>query len=133
MKHEISGLQYLGHTPNNSAGAKPCICTHCSISYLDFKKFQSLGGLSLDFYHRHYVHQSLTAKHQLYHRFLSVRYVSFPSNGSTGYFMNITDPVTFECIVTGIPPPSHFVFACFCSREMFSSFIAFGNIGRVEA
>ena len=30
----------------------------------------------------------------------------FPNDSFAGYVVNVTDPVTFECIATGIPPPT---------------------------
>ena len=32
--------------------------------------------------------------------------IIFPSNSFTGYVINVTDSVTFECTATGIPPPT---------------------------
>ena len=32
--------------------------------------------------------------------------VVFPNGSFTGYVVNVTDPVTFECNATGIPPPT---------------------------
>ena len=32
--------------------------------------------------------------------------VVFPNDSFAGYFVNVTDPVTFECIAIGIPPPT---------------------------
>ena len=32
--------------------------------------------------------------------------VVFPNNSFAGYVVNVTDPVTFECIAIGIPPPT---------------------------
>ena len=32
--------------------------------------------------------------------------VVFPDNNFAGYVVNVTDPVTFECIAIGIPPPT---------------------------
>ena len=32
--------------------------------------------------------------------------IIFPNDSFTGYIVNVTDPVTFECIATGIPPPT---------------------------
>ena len=32
--------------------------------------------------------------------------ITFPANDSFTYTVNVTDPVTFECVATGIPPPT---------------------------
>ena len=32
--------------------------------------------------------------------------IIFPNDSFTGYVVNVTDPVTFECTATGIPPPT---------------------------
>ena len=32
--------------------------------------------------------------------------IIFPNDSFAGYVINVTDPVTFECIATGIPPPT---------------------------
>ena len=32
--------------------------------------------------------------------------IIFPNDGFTGYVVNVTDAVSFECIATGIPPPT---------------------------
>ena len=32
--------------------------------------------------------------------------IIFPNDSLAGYVVNVTDPVTFECIATGIPPPT---------------------------
>jgi len=32
--------------------------------------------------------------------------IIFPNDSFTGYVINVTDTVTFECIATGIPPPA---------------------------
>ena len=32
--------------------------------------------------------------------------IIFPNETFAGYVVNVTDPVTFECIATGIPPPT---------------------------
>ena len=32
--------------------------------------------------------------------------IIFPDESVAGYVINVTDPVTFECIATGIPPPT---------------------------
>ena len=32
--------------------------------------------------------------------------IIFPNDSFAGYVVNVTDPVTFECIATGIPPPA---------------------------
>ena len=32
--------------------------------------------------------------------------IIFPNDNFTGYVINVTDTVTFECIATGIPPPA---------------------------
>ena len=32
--------------------------------------------------------------------------IIFPNDSFTGYVINVTDSVTFECIATGIPPPT---------------------------
>ena len=32
--------------------------------------------------------------------------IIFPNDSFAGYVVNVTDPVTFECIATGIPPPT---------------------------
>jgi len=32
--------------------------------------------------------------------------IIFPNDSFTGYVINVTDTVTFECIATGIPPPT---------------------------
>ena len=32
--------------------------------------------------------------------------IVFPYDSFTGYVINVTDTVTFECIATGIPPPA---------------------------
>ena len=32
--------------------------------------------------------------------------IIFPNDSFLGYIVNVTDPVTFECTATGIPPPS---------------------------
>ena len=32
--------------------------------------------------------------------------IIFPSGSFTRYVVNVTEPVTFECIATGIPPPT---------------------------
>jgi len=32
--------------------------------------------------------------------------IIFPNDSFTGYVINVTDTVTFECITTGIPPPA---------------------------
>jgi len=32
--------------------------------------------------------------------------IIFPNGSFAGYVINVTDPVTFECIATGIPPPT---------------------------
>ena len=32
--------------------------------------------------------------------------IIFPNNSFTGYVVNVTDPVTFVCTATGIPPPT---------------------------
>ena len=41
------------------------------------------------------------------HVFLTViPEIIFPNYSSTGYIVNVTDPVTFVCTATGIPPPT---------------------------
>ena len=32
--------------------------------------------------------------------------IIFPNDSFAGYVVNVTDPVTFECTATGIPPPT---------------------------
>ena len=32
--------------------------------------------------------------------------IMFPNDSFSGYVVNVTDPVTFECTATGIPPPT---------------------------
>ena len=32
--------------------------------------------------------------------------IIFPNESFTGYVVSVTDPVTFECTATGIPPPT---------------------------
>ena len=32
--------------------------------------------------------------------------IIFPNDSFAGYIVNVTDPVTFECTTTGIPPPT---------------------------
>ena len=32
--------------------------------------------------------------------------IIFPNDSFAGYVVNVTDPVTFECAATGIPPPT---------------------------
>ena len=32
--------------------------------------------------------------------------IIFPNGSFGGYVVNVTDPVTFECTATGIPPPT---------------------------
>jgi len=32
--------------------------------------------------------------------------IIFPNDNFTGYVINVTDTVTFECVATGIPPPT---------------------------
>ena len=32
--------------------------------------------------------------------------IIFPNGSFAGYVINVTDPVTFECTATGIPPPT---------------------------
>ena len=32
--------------------------------------------------------------------------IIFPNDSFTGYIVNVTDPVTFVCTATGIPPPT---------------------------
>ena len=32
--------------------------------------------------------------------------IIFPNDSFAGYVINVTDPLTFECIATGIPPPT---------------------------
>ena len=32
--------------------------------------------------------------------------IIFPNDSFTGYVVNVTDPVIFECTATGIPPPT---------------------------
>ena len=32
--------------------------------------------------------------------------IIFPNDSFAGYVVNVTDPVTFECTPTGIPPPT---------------------------